>query len=282
MCRSAWMFCIYQMRRFFTKSHIVLLLMLLSVYAVLFAFTVSDYAAGYGMKVSALGLFPALNGDRYAFMVLMMGVVLLFSNAPFLDHNQMYLLLRSNRNAWALGQVLYIALLSAIYILLVLLVSWLYMLPNIEFSLEWGKIWKTLAFAPSDVSQIVMNVRVIDQHTVLHAFGMSLLLTWMACCILGALIFSINLLTHSRLGLIPAALLSVFDMTIANSGMNKGFYKASPVSLASLSVVDRSGMAIGYPSECFAFIVLLLILLLFVIAICWMVRSCPRLLERGE
>ena len=53
-------------------------------------------------------IFPFLFIFRYMKIEFMIPLVFIFCDAPFVDSNQMYVMLRTDRTTWGIGQVLYI------------------------------------------------------------------------------------------------------------------------------------------------------------------------------
>lgn len=78
-------------------------------------------------------------------MMLFLGVVLLFCDAPFIEDEQPYIMLRSGRRIWFIGQMLYIVVASVLYLIVLYFISVLVLLPHIEWSAEWGKLLSTFS-----------------------------------------------------------------------------------------------------------------------------------------
>ena len=68
-------------------------------------------------------IFPFLFAFRYMRIVFMIPVVFIFCDAPFVDTNQTYVMLRTKRNIWSMGQILYIIVSSFLYTLFHLLLT---------------------------------------------------------------------------------------------------------------------------------------------------------------
>ena len=77
----------------------------------------SGLCAYTGVRLSPW-IFPFLYGSYYSKLLFFFPLVLIFSNAPFMDRNQLYVVIRSGRYRWCLGQMLYIILASALYFIL--------------------------------------------------------------------------------------------------------------------------------------------------------------------
>lgn len=256
--RAAWKQCAYQVVKLSSQPRLYLIILLIILFAVIYATPVAEFAAKHNRPVNVVALFPLLMGDVIPQMVFMMLLVLMLSDAPFLDRNSTYILIRSDRDSWALGQILYVAMSVALYHIAVTVICWLLMIPYVEFSGEWGKVWTTLAHSKTNADVFGVPDRIVAQHTVLSAVCWSYLLSWLAGCVIGLVMFIINAMSHTRVGVVIAGIYSVWGVTIFNSMLDPRLFKVSPVSLSSLRVLDAEGTAAlsGYPSLQYAVIAL--------------------------
>jgi hypothetical protein len=91
-------------------------------------------------------LFPIIMANIYYSMIIMLCLILLFCDAPFTEQNEPYVIIRSGKAHWFIGQVFYIILSSAIFVIYIFIVLLICTLPRMVFSDEWGKVYYTLAF----------------------------------------------------------------------------------------------------------------------------------------
>ena len=103
---------------------------------------VGELCARTGYKVTPY-LLPFLLDEGSAVMMLFLGVVLLFCDAPFIEDEQPYIMLRSGGGIWFIGQMLYIVVASVLYLIVLYFTKFLVLLPHIEWSAEWGKLLST-------------------------------------------------------------------------------------------------------------------------------------------
>lgn len=166
--------------------------------------------------------FPHLTNDYICQLVIMAGVVFIFSNAPYEDDGYFYMLSRSGKLSWALGQILYSISISLIYILFLLLVSVLPLVGNMEIGCEWGKIWGTLAKTDAGIQVgLLFNVSeyMVSHYSALFALMISIILEWCCASWLGLLIYLLNKLTSRAIGTCAGALCVLFDICISNDWM---------------------------------------------------------------
>lgn len=83
---------------------------------------VGELCVRTGYKVTPY-LLPFLLDEGSAVMMLFLGVVLLFCDAPFIEDEQPYIMLRSGRRIWFIGQMLYIVMASVLYFIVLYFIS---------------------------------------------------------------------------------------------------------------------------------------------------------------
>ena len=149
-------------------------------------------------------IFPFLFAFRYMRIVFMIPVVFIFCDAPFVDTNQTYVMLRTKRNIWSMGQILYIIVSSFLYTLFHLLLTIIF---NIQY-MQWGTTWgDVLGNARTSGIMVNLNIRyttvgisasIIRYFTPAQAMFFSFILMWLSFIFIGMLIYAINILTKSK------------------------------------------------------------------------------------
>lgn len=201
-------------------------------------------------------VFPFLLAEPYSRLMVMLGLILLLCDAPFIESDHPALLLRSGRRTWTAGQVLYIAGTSALYFAVVYLLTVLVLLPHVGFEPGWGKVIHT--FCQTRMAGQHGIVLPFD-HQISNALGpveanlLELLLCWLLGTLLGLVLFVLNLTVNRSAGAICAAALAIFPLFVERAGW--WMHYISPVSWASLSVVDLTGTT-AFPSLGYALAVL--------------------------
>lgn len=231
----------FQMKLVPATPRIGLIFILIAIFVFSNLQGVLDFSRDVGIPATPWA-FPHIASDFICQLVIMAGVVALFCDAPFNSEIQKYILPRAGHTAWVLGHCMYIFVLSFLYMLMILLVSFLPLLPNMEFHNGWGKIWGTLARSfvgnqygiPFQVQDYLVGV-----YAPLHATALSFLLSWGCCVWLGLLTYLINSVTNTYIGTFMSAGFVLMDITVANEWL-PWFYKISPVTLAQLQALKRS------------------------------------------
>lgn len=128
-------------------------------------------------------LFPFWCTDLYKQATMLLCAAFLLCDAPFLDESAPYVIVRAGRGVWAAGQVLYILLAAAVFVLYLAALTVLPFLDRLEWTQSWGKAIGTLALTDAAGAyglSITFYQSVLYGFTPPAAMGLSLL-----CCSTG-------------------------------------------------------------------------------------------------
>lgn len=239
--KAAFHICTIQLRKNILSQRTVVMALLVSLYIYAMLQPVSDFAYAVGYKATPFGVV-FLVCDSVVQMILMAGVVVIFSNAPFEDESHPYLIVRAGKGVWVFGNSLYILLMSSLYVLFIWLISIVALIPNVDFTMAWGKVWGTLAATNAGEQYGILftvhnGIRTYYEPTI--ALGSTLLLEWGCSVFLGASVYLGNKFTDKPIGTWIGAAFVLFDITIYN--IFYGPWMAySPLSLAMITNFIRS------------------------------------------
>ncbi|MDR2736378.1 MAG: hypothetical protein LBB49_02305 [Gracilibacteraceae bacterium] len=199
-------------------------------------------------------LFPFLMDNPYLVFIFMLGILLLFCDAPFVDSHQSSMIIRMGKTTWALGQIFYIMVASALYFATIFVLSNLLMLPHVGFSSGWGQIIGTLAQTNAGGAYGVpffFSYRIMMDYSPFSAMAWCFCLSWLIGVFLGLVHFVINQSLGRGFGTALALFLIFLPFFAFDMGSGKlfaldvgGIYKNitidyfSPVSWASLNAID--------------------------------------------
>ena len=208
---------------------------------------------------NSLFLLPFLftigyNANGSLKVLLLFAVILLFSEAPFLTDHKIYLLIRSKRKAWWMGEVLYIVCASLIYMLFLSAVTTLIALPRSTLK-GWGQTILIGAYGSSEtVTHIWRGIFpdpvLIREIRPANAFLYTFFSGWLVFCWLGLFIDCINLFSRKEwLGVSLAVLIVLTDPVLRWFGtdMDKWFLfsPASWCTMTTLSTYAHRGYLTG-------------------------------------
>lgn len=234
------------------NPRIICILVLVSVYIWSNFSFVSETVKLLDTRINPL-IFPFFCDDFFARIVLGLSLAFLYSDAPFINKNQPYVIIRSKRTAWAIGQIFHVIIFSAIYFLILNLVAFIVLMPDATLSTDgWGKVVNTLA--QTDLTyqfgSISFPYKITTLYSPIEAFVMNFLLNWGMACFMGLMMFVLNLHFGKMIGTISAIIVVAFDLLVYNY-LGGIFWWISPLSLSRLSMLDPKGIT-GYPSPTYA------------------------------
>lgn len=225
-----------------------------------------------------------LFSELHFVIIRMTFIIYYFSDVPFMQRWQMYVLVRAGNVKWVISQMISI-LYGAIFISVVSIFEGLLILmPNIELSFDWGKTLRTIAVTnvPTEFGmRVKSNHIIISQFSPVGALLITLVINILAISLIGILMFAISLWTVRILSIVVASILVALPAFIQSLHVQKqmiGNY-LSPISWLA---IDQYGVeSLGYTTMpqieyiLFAYIMLIsfLVICIFIkarkIEFCW-------------
>lgn len=226
------------------KYPAVFLYMVLYVYSLIG--NVGGYARELGVSIHPW-LFPFLMRNGLVISPLMMGFVLLISDAPFLNHQQQFVLLRTGKRMWMGGQILYLLTLSISFTILLYLLSVVYVLPELKLSTEWGSFLTTIAvnnlpgnYGAIDASYGVMKNATPFEVTLWTATSLTLV-----CFLLGLIMLLCNLWGRKGVGTTIVSAAVIMPLMTQYFQNTRYIYRyltwISPMNWPDRSVMGQTG-----------------------------------------
>lgn len=129
------------------------------------------------------------------------GIIYINSDVPFMQHINMYQVIRTGRLRWAIGQIGAIFLRSLTITLLMVLFTILPFLGRIEWSADWGKMVYTLASERRVLSEFIVEndldfrfyYEILDRFTPIQLMALAVAVCTLICTFLGLAMFLISL-----------------------------------------------------------------------------------------
>lgn len=256
-------------------------------YMIVMLWPVRRFSAAVGIAVSPW-CFPFLMFQGGT-LVLMSCATVLFCNAPFGTAQLPFILLRTGRLQWLIGQLLYIFLAALVYTLFVLLSSIAVLFPYVRFTGEWGTIIDTIftTGTPYEMGYPIAlqgSAYVYFELKPLQAVFLSSLLFYLSTVLLGAAAFFGNLVSDGMLGVyfdgFLICLSSVASIAGQISPAGAWIYYLSPISWSSLNgvVLHDAGK---YPHIGYAVIIIVVLLIALGAASVWTMRKKDLMFTKG-
>lgn len=227
---------IYQLHRFTSTFRIPAVLVMIGCFLLENLRAVLEFSRAVEVPVTPYA-FPHLTNDFICQMVIMAGAVVIFCDAPFEGKGTQYMLTRTGKFSWALGQICYIILMSFLYVTFIFFLSVMPFWRDLELSAEWGKIWGTLAKTNAGMQfgvSFAVTEYMVSHFQPLQALFLSLILEWACVVWIGLVIYALNLLTLRPVGTISGAFIILLDICIANDWVNWA-NRFSPITLAQIN-----------------------------------------------
>lgn len=212
--------------------------------------------AGMGQICSYLNrnvtpwVFPFFMQNPNLFFIFGGMAMLLYGDAPFLDSHMLFMMIRTGKRSWILGQLMFLLISSLIYTGCHAAASILMLFPHIDWSPEWGSVMWTMAQNPDVARAAGTQVsfypvpELMEQMSPLFAFFLSLLLFWLGTVFLGMLLFGFRILFGKMSGIVACGFFTVLAYFAVYMGQiiwGRGILYVSPVSWCSLQYLSRSG-----------------------------------------
>ncbi len=138
--------------------------------------------------------------------------VYLFSNAPYLNRNGMYQMIRQGKYKWLLSQLGSIILSGFSFTAVLFFTGWIRMLPHMDWTLSWGRMMKTLAVTNA-ASQLnvtfVLKPSFMQSMEAWQAGLLAFMLDSFVFILIGFLLLAIGLLFNRMAALIFTGILAI-------------------------------------------------------------------------
>ncbi len=209
-----------------------------------FTHSLAEMSATYSVPINGFAA-AFIFADTYTVFILFVGIFILFSDLPFKDNQQMFLISRSGKRAWIFSQVLYVIFVSLIYFAFIFLNFCAVMLPNLGFSADnWGKIVKTISATNATEKfslRFAMPANVLSSFEPLEGFLYAFGTAFAIAVILGTTVLLFNLIVKRSTGVILSGAIVFMIMISSFMYKNLVFY-FSPLNWCSLFKIDKYGV----------------------------------------
>lgn len=242
--------CIQDIRKWGSNNRIKMCLVM----SVLFVYT---YTQGLGTLAVYVGeevnpwIYPFLFTFRYMKIMYLVLLISIFCDAPFVDNNQVYVMLRTKRTTWCIGQIMYIVAASVIFSIWLLISSVLINIGHMQWGKDWGQVLgaagttsalNVLGIKNSTVSVSSIVIRYYEPY---QAMIITFLIMVLSFIVIGLTVYVFNVLTKTKIaGVLIAGFFVMFTAVVDDSPKLTWF---SPMSWNSLDKIDVAGTTM-YPT----------------------------------
>lgn len=175
-------------------------------------------------------IFPFYMSSFGILSIFYFGIIYIHSDVPFMQHINMYQVIRTGRGRWAMGQIGSILVRSFFAVIVSATAAVLPFAGNIEFSAEWGKIIKTLAsqraderfgFETRQALDFRFHYQILGEYSPVQLMVITILVCTLICTFLGILMFLISLYAGKMIA-VAGALMSAVSLFIVENIYGEG------------------------------------------------------------
>lgn len=196
--------------RFYTKRNLVLFVILWIAFDSFYAEI--DYACKVLDYPCSFWYFLNVMTNHFMCGAIGLSAVYLFSNAPYLNRNGMYQMIRQGKYKWLLSQLGSIILSGFSFTAVLFFTGWIRMLPHMDWTLSWRRMMKTLAVTNA-ASQLnvtfVLKPSFMQSMEAWQAGLLAFMLDSFVFILIGFLILAIGLLFNRMAALIFTGILAI-------------------------------------------------------------------------
>lgn len=130
------------------------------------------------------------------FDTFLVGIIYINSDIPYMQHSNMYQIIRTGRISWALGQLGGTFFRSFILVVFTAFCSIVSLLPQIEWSLQWGKLIHTIAMTNAAIQynlKYVFYYQILGKYSPLQLMIITIVICTFISMFLSSLMFMISL-----------------------------------------------------------------------------------------
>lgn len=164
--------------------------------------------ADFDLPVS-IGIISGLFTDPFFVMIAFTGLLLIFSEMPFNDPQQVFMITRCGKRAWCISQILYIIAVSAFVMLSIFAFTMIIFAGHLTFDDTWGRIIpaanNTEIYSKYPI-HLSISSYIISSLTPREALIYSVPIALFTFVTFGCLIFALNTMSRKIAGTIIGAI----------------------------------------------------------------------------
>lgn len=190
----------------------------------------------------SLGIFALIFSGAFFTVVLSIALLFIFSEMPFRNSQQIFLLTRSGKQTWCVSQILFIVFVSAFVIFAVLLETVLFFGFQISFdNSSWGKVIMSIYNTGLGSEYEVTFLGGAPYESILavspaQAVCYVLTTVFLLSIVIGLTVFTVNLISGGSLGIILGGVFVALNL-FTSYFQTSAFFRLSPVSWIKLNAM---------------------------------------------
>ena len=224
-------------------------------------------------------VFPFMISNLSFLILFWFGIIYINSDIPYMQHSNMYQIIRTGRISWALGQLGGTFFRSFILVVFTAFCS-ISLLPQIEWSLQWGKLIHTIAMTNAAIQynlKYVFYYQILGKYSPLQLMIITIVICTFISMFLSSLMFMISLYFNHILAVSITAALTIMLFFVVNIHPKIRYILAKFIPTVWAKVVQVNSPVLGYywvPSIKYMFAFLLIGNIILIILILIKVKKC--------
>jgi hypothetical protein len=204
-------------------------------------------------------LFISAMGERLTKVLLLLGAILLFGDAPFARPGCSILMTRTSKKRWLAGQIIYLFLLALIYLIFILAGLTLFCRGHLQFGNQWSELYRSSTDGfYVEAAELFPTSTLIHKFTPYVAFGIAFLLAWLFFICIGMLWLTSNLYAGSVQAAVIMIVIISWDYGVG-ADLLPGFCRYISISgVAGMEYFEATPMFLLYQTLLLATVSLLL------------------------
>ncbi len=158
--------------------------------------------------------------SNYSVLLISCALLLIFSDMPFNDPQQVFIVTRGGKRSWYISQLLFVTAASVLISVIEILISWIIIFGHITFEDSWGAVENSI----SQSSDLLIRYEfvgcfsnyVISNVSPLRAFAWCTLIGTFIYTVFGTLIYVLNTITRKIGGIICGTILVGYQALMWN------------------------------------------------------------------
>ena len=218
---KAWLYIYYPLmeikRKIFSIKYLSAMMLIVFI-GILYTVTIRKFSYLTGYSITPC-FFPFLISINFYNLIYFALYIYLFSDAPFVQHNTVYQIIRCGRVKWGIIQLEKIFLSSCCFNIISFILSVVILTPHVSFEDGWGKVIYTLSRTDAGTSyniSINFPYDVVGKYTPLQVLKLTMLILWLAGSCIGLLMFALSLWWGRVAALIGASIWVILPIILDN------------------------------------------------------------------
>ena len=163
-------------------------------------------------------LLPFLTSDLYFMFLYGVAIIYFYSEVPFTERSEMYVVARCGRKKWVKNKLFYIWQSAIFLVLLLFFICIGLLLPNIELSGDWGKLIYTLASTDTGGIEVVLRCYyyIVANYSMAKAMCLTCVELFLITGMTGTLMFAISIFNCRMLVIFLPMVLATLSIVAYN------------------------------------------------------------------